>query len=56
MKIRLLGMTPMPSTEGNLYMITYVRDNDGNHILISTAGAFHDTLITLLRICDANST
>ena len=55
MKIMLLGKTPMPSTEGNICEITYIRDEEGDHILLPTASSCRRTLIRLSRIVDANT-
>ncbi len=56
MKIRVLGMTLVPSTaENSVYMVEYTRDERGGHILLPTAGSCLRKLIRLPSIVNANS-
>ena len=47
MRITLINIKFVPSTEGNVGEIVYVRNSTGNHVLVSTAGATLKTLIKL---------
>lgn len=56
MLIRVLEMVPAPSTEGNVFSITYIPDKRGNHLLVYTAGSCRRTLIKFPSTIVANST